>query len=82
MNLNSWDYHELSKEVVNSSIAQLLEIYKREEQKYSEKCKHYFDMQGSLTEEGRKEIVKQCEFLEGGKFLVALEIADRLTKTK
>lgn len=80
MNLNSWDYHEIGKEINNASMSQLLEMFKREDKKYNDKCTEFADNLSKLNEDGKAEFMKECEFLQGCKITVALEIAERLTK--
>ena len=80
MNLNSWDYHEIGKEIKGASMFQLLELFKREDKKYRDKCTELVENIGRLSEEGKVEISKEAEFLEGCKLIVALRIAEKLTK--
>lgn len=80
MNLNSWDFYDLGKEMRDVNVSELLELYKREEKKYSDKCAEYVRSLSKLTDEGKKEFEKECEFLQGCKITVALKIADTLTK--
>lgn len=80
MNLNSWDYYDLEQEMSGVSMSKLLELYKREEVKYSNKCSEFLDSFSKFTEEGKKDFEKECEFLLGCKMKIALRIADMLTK--
>lgn len=80
MNLNSWDYYDLEKEMQAASLFELLEMFKREDKKYSNKCGEYVTIMNKLNEEGKKEIEKKCEFLQGATIKIALRIAERLTK--
>ncbi len=80
MNLNSWDYHEIGKEVNRANMFQLLELFKREDKKYTDKCTELVKNLGKLNEEGKAEIEKEAEFIEGCKITIALKIAERLTK--
>jgi len=81
MNLNSWDYDELDKEMRKATPFQLLQLYKRENKKYTEKCVEYANRIGTLTPEGITVLEKECEFLNGARIKVALKIAEELTKS-
>lgn len=81
MAINGWEHYDLETEIANSNMAQLLELFKREEEKYHQECIKYVDLLGKLTDEGKKQVKEQCEFLEEAKMKVALEIAERMTNT-
>lgn len=80
MNLNSWDYYDLEKEMQGASVGRLLELYKRENKSFSDKCFEMVNIQSNLNEEGKRSYEKECEFLNGARLKVALKIADELTK--
>lgn len=82
LNLNSWDYDELGTELRDATFYQLLNIYKREEEKYSLKCLDYFDNYSNLNEDGEKKLRQECEHLYGSKIKASLAIAEALTKEK
>jgi hypothetical protein len=79
---NGWEHYELEKEIAQSNLAQLLELYKREDAKYNSKCGELFNQFGKLTEEGKKAITVECELLDEARVKVALVIADKLTNVK
>ncbi|MEK4025457.1 hypothetical protein [Sporosarcina sp. FSL W7-1283] len=80
MDLNSWDYHELGKEMRYASIFKLLELFKREDEKYNSKCVEFVDITKNLNKEDRQAIEDECQFYEGSKLKIALKIAETLTK--
>jgi hypothetical protein len=79
-NIHGWEYYELGQEMRGAGIAKLLAIYSRESQKYSDKCLEYVDLDNKLNAEAKERIKEHCEFLDGAKMLLALRIADMLTK--
>lgn len=82
MNRTGWEHYELEKEISNSNTAQLLMIFKRESEKFSIKCVEYANSLGKLTEEGRKELEEECQFLNEGREKIAMTISEILTDTK
>lgn len=80
MNINSWDYYDLEKEMQGATVGKLLELYKREDKNYSDKCSEYFNYMSKLSEEDKQKLIKECEFFEGSRMKVALSIAENLTK--
>lgn len=87
MPLNTgWEHFELEKEIGNSNIAQLLEIFKREDAQYKVMCKHYVSIyraSGNNIEAPEVQAVKRdCEHLEVSRLKVSLIIAQRLTDTE
>lgn len=80
MGRTGWEHYELENEIVNSNTAQLLEIFKRENEKYTAKCIEF--VTSKLTEEGKKEVEEQCKLLNEGRQKVAMTIAEILTDTK
>lgn len=82
MERTGWEHHELEKEMHKCNMAQLLELFKRENQKYIDKCIEYTNGLGKLTDDGKKEIHEEAILLAEGRDKVALEIALILTDTK
>ncbi|MBP1308966.1 hypothetical protein JOD82_001986 [Paenibacillus sp. 1182] len=82
MSIHGWEHYELDKEMADANVAKLLEIYIREDQNYINKCCEHLDMSSLLSEEGKKKVMEQCQHYEEAKIKIALEIADRLTKTE
>lgn len=82
MERTGWEHHELEKEMSNSNFAQLLEIFKRESEKYTNKCVEYTFNLSKLTAEGKKEMENEAKLLQEGRQKVAMEIAEILTDTK
>lgn len=80
MDLNSWDYHDLDKEMRGANVFELMELFKRERGKYTDKCSELVSNMKNLNEVGRQSIEDECRFLEGAKLKVALRIAETLTK--
>jgi len=78
---NGWEHYDLEKEISGSNMAQLLELFKRENEKYLGMCVKYVDLLDELTEEAKEKTREQCEFLLASKTKVALEIAERMTET-
>lgn len=81
MALNGWEHHDLEKEIVNSNMAQLLELFKRESEKFSQECVKFVELKGKMTEEQVEKIEEKCKFLEEARMKIALVIAERLTDT-
>lgn len=81
MALNDWEHEELSNEIYNSNMAQLLELFKREDAKLNQQCMDLVSNLSSWTETGRKEIEEKCKLLDEGRMKIALEIVQRLTDT-
>lgn len=75
-----WEHYELEKEIYNSNMAQLLELFKRESGKYTEKCIEY--VKAKLTPEGKKEVEEECYLLSEGREKIAMRIAEMLTNIK
>lgn len=82
MEKTGWEHYELEKEISNSNTAQLLMLFKRESEKFSNKCVEYANSLGRLTEEGRKELEDECHLLNEGRQKIAMTIAEILTDTK
>jgi hypothetical protein len=82
MERSGWEHYELEKEMMNSDIAQLLNLFKRENEKYTAKCMEYVQIFDSLNEEGKKQLEDHCKLLSEAKSKVALVIAERLTIVK
>lgn len=79
---NGWEHYDLEKEMLKCNIAQLLELYKTEYEKYLAKCKIYFDSLPSLTKEGKKKMEEECALCDEARTKVALRIVEQLTDTK
>lgn len=77
-----WEHYELEKEMADSNMAQLLELFKRESDKFSSKCSELFTNFGKLTEEGKKQIEEDATLINEGRQKIALTIAEILTDTK
>lgn len=82
MAINGWEHYELEKEIAKSNMAQLLELFKREDDSYSKKCGEFVTVLSGLTEEGKKKFEEECELLEERRIKVALVIAEKLTSTR
>ncbi|MEK3987671.1 hypothetical protein MHB77_30520 [Paenibacillus sp. FSL K6-3166] len=79
MSINGWEHYDLEKEIGNSNMAQLLELFKRESEKFSQECVKYVDSNGKLTMDERKKVEEKCTFLNEARMKVALEVAERMT---
>lgn len=82
MERNGWEHYELEKEIAKSNMAQLLELFKRESDKYTQKCIEFAKSLSKLTDEGRKEIEDEARLLHEGMQKISLVIAEVLTDTK
>lgn len=80
MERTGWEHYELEKEMANSNMAQLLEIFKREDEKCIVKAMEYVDLKNNLTDEGRKAMEEEFKLLREGKEKVAVSIAEKLTR--
>lgn len=80
MNLNSWDYYELNKEIANMKLHELQKIYIREVEAAKAlgvQAVHVVEAGGNIDE-----ISKQFKFHEESRYIVALAIAEQLTGVK
>lgn len=77
MNMNSWEFEDLAMELATASVMELMSIYTREDNKYSEACTKLFH---EKDERKREILTKECEKLELGRTKVALKLAEKLTK--
>lgn len=82
MEKTGWEHADLEKEMATSNTAQLLELFKRETEKYNEKSSFYFHSQHMLTDEGRKELEEEAHIIDEGRKKIALAIVEVLTDTK
>lgn len=82
MSMHGWEHYDLGKEIARSNMAMLLELFKREHERYTNKCVEYVNSQGKLTEEGKKELEKECDLINEGCLKISFEIAERLTNVK
>lgn len=80
MERTGWEHYELEKEMANSNMAQLLELFKREDEKCIVKAMEYVDLKNNLTDEGRKAMEEEFKLLREGKEKVAVSIAEKLTR--
>ena len=76
-----WEHHELGLEMREANLADLMTLYKREDEKYLELCNEFVRNLTKFTEEGKKEFEAQCELQREAATKVAVAIADMLTKT-
>lgn len=76
-----WEHYDLEKEISNANMAQLLELFSREETNFTKACMNYVDQIANLTEEGNNNMKDAIALINEGRKKVALEIALRLTKT-
>lgn len=79
---NGWEHYDIEKEMAVANIAQLLELFKRENKKYMKKCAELVNNFGNLTDEGRAKMESECNFLDEARVKVSLRIAEVLTDTK
>ena len=82
MERTGWEHYDLEKEIANANMAQLLELFKRESEKYINKCAEYVKTLSKLTEEGKKDIEEEADLLDEGRRKIAMHIAEILTDTK
>lgn len=80
MSRTGWEHHDLEKEMQSANVAELLMIFKREDEKYSFKCLEFANMLSGLTEEYKEKMVDECQLQNEARQLVALRIAESLTK--
>ncbi|MNP56668.1 hypothetical protein D3C76_1514130 [compost metagenome] len=74
---NGWEHYDLEKEMGGANIALLLELFKRENKKYIDKCIEL--VAGNLTEDERNKIIDHCTLLDEARVKVSLRIAEILT---
>jgi hypothetical protein len=82
MNRTGWEHYELEKVIINSNMAQLLELFKRESEKYINKCVEYSNSLSKLTEDSKKQVEEECQLLNEGRVKIAVYIAEKLTDFK
>ncbi|UGO47720.1 hypothetical protein MCCARTNEY_146 [Bacillus phage vB_BanH_McCartney] len=77
-----WENYDLETEMSKCNTAQLLMLFKREDDKYSAECGKFVQLHAHLTETGKAEMEAKCKSLDEGRQRIALRIAELLTKTK
>lgn len=82
MNRTGREHHELEKEIANSNIAQLLEIFKRESEKYNSRGIEYAECHMKLTEEEKNQWGEEAALLHEGREKIAFRIAEILIDNK
>lgn len=82
MAINGWEHHDLSIKISKANLAELLDIYKEEKEKYLALCQELVKHMSSLTEAGKEKFNKECEHAEEAMMKVSLAIADMLTDKK
>lgn len=83
MDDSNWEYQQaLEKEIASSNFAQLLELFKRENEKYENLCIEYMENLHKLTTEKIKELVNKANTKNDGRRKIALKIAEIMTDTK
>lgn len=82
MAINGWEHYDLEQELHKSSPVQVLAIYKRETEKYNNKCTELVSRFNKVTEKEQSELEAECHHLNEARCKVALKLADMLTKTK
>jgi hypothetical protein len=80
MKRTGWEHYELEKEMSKTNIAGMLELFKREDNKFSAKCAELVQSFSKLTDEGKNEIENECKLLDEARQKIALRIAESLTK--
>jgi len=74
--------YDLETVMSKCNTAQLLMLFKQEDEKYSEECGKFVQLHAHLTETGKAEMEAKCKSLDKGRQKIALRIAELLTKTK
>lgn len=79
LNRTGWEHHDLEEEMQSANIAELLMIFKREDEAYSSKCLEFSSMLSGLTEDYKEKMADECQLQNEARQLVALRIAELLT---
>lgn len=72
-----WEHDDLEKEISKANVSELLEIYKREHKKTTDKAVE--SIKSRLTPEGKAEVEEEFKLLSEGCEKVATHIAKVLT---
>jgi hypothetical protein len=75
-----WEHYELEKELSNANVFEILEIYKREHIKASDKAIE--SIKSRLTPEGKEEVEKEFNLLDEGCQKIATHLAKILAGIK
>ena len=73
-----WEHHGLLREMEQSSIADLLRLYKREKAKYHKLCVEYVNCAGELPADKKRSYELKCDIQKEAIELVARHIAEYL----
>ncbi|MCR4362099.1 hypothetical protein NUG13_12240 [Bacillus subtilis] len=79
MSRTGWEHHDLEEEMQSANMAELLMIFKREDEVYSSKCVEFSSMLSGLTEDYKEKMADECQLQNEARQLVALRIAELLT---
>lgn len=82
INLNGWDMDEIQTEMRNKSFFEIQIIYKEKTMLIAEKGTEYVQAFKDKNEVAKERLEKEFEHLEKEKCVIALKIADELTKGK
>lgn len=82
LNLNGWDMHDIAMKMQGKSVFEILVIYKEKEKEYVSKASEYIQAMKDKNEVAMERIKKECVHLEKEKCVIAIQIADDLSKSK
>lgn len=77
LNLNAWDMHDVNEAMRDKTLFEIIGLYKEKENELKEQSMLYFKMK---TIEVKEDIEKECEKLDREKCVIALRIADEMSK--
>lgn len=77
LNLHDWDMHDIQVKMRDMTLYGIITLYKGRKQMYSLKCTEHLQ---EVRDENKEEILKECEHLEKEICVIALRIADELSK--
>lgn len=79
IHLSGWEHEEFNKSIRNKSLIQKVEVYKSKVQELNTVGSQHIKTDSALTNQ-KKRLEKMYELLETEKIIVALSIAEHLTK--
>lgn len=80
LEIHGWDMHEMQTKLTKSSLFECLALYKEQENLFSSKCGEYLQASRDKNATAKERLEAECFHLEKEKCVIALHIADLLTK--
>lgn len=82
LGLNGWDMHNVNKAMIDMTLFEIICLYQDKEQELMSTYSEYPQVLRENNEPGMERIDKECERLEKEKCVIALRIADEISKER